>query len=90
MLVITDESALICALDPKQILSWQDFEYVLCLVIENRLLKLYQAHLERQYHLKWKELDNIILEEEKSEKIVTKYEKKKLKRKKQKKRNKKD
>ena len=90
MLVVTDESALICALDPKQILSWQDFEYVLCLVIENRLLKLYQAHLERQYHLKWKELDNIILEEEKAEKIATKDKNKKLKRKKQKKRNKKD
>jgi hypothetical protein len=47
MFVVTDENALICALDLKQILSWQDFEYVLCLVIENRILKLYQAHLER-------------------------------------------
>ena len=61
LLLIAEESTLITALDPKQILSWPDFEYVLCLVIENRILRLYQAHLERQYHLKWKELDDILL-----------------------------
>ena len=41
MLLIADETALICALDAKQILSWPDFEYVLSLVIENRMLRLY-------------------------------------------------
>ena len=47
LLLIADESALMTALDSKQILSWPDFEYVLCLVIENRILRLYQANLEK-------------------------------------------
>ena len=56
LLLIADESALITALDPKQILSWLDFEYALCLVIENRILRLYQANLEKQYQQNWNEL----------------------------------
>ena len=42
---VPDESLLIRALDPKCVTSWADFEYVLSLVVENRILKLYVAHL---------------------------------------------
>ena len=83
LLIIADEAALISALDTKQILSWQDFEYVLSLVIENRILRLYQAHLDRMYQERWKEeLDDL-------ENLTEEGNKKKKKKRKQKKRNKK-
>ena len=83
LLIIADEAALISALDTKQILSWQDFEYVLSLVIENRILRLYQAHLDRVYQERWKEeLDDL-------ENLTEEGNKKKKKKRKQKKRNKK-
>lgn len=41
LVIVSDESALISSIDQKQIVSWLDFEYVLCLVLENRILKLY-------------------------------------------------
>ena len=104
LLLIADETAMISALDQKQIQSWTDFEYVLCLIIENRILKLYQAHLEKKYQSKWKELDDFLLSEEgkitnpSNSKSSTKQgvsttgtqkDKKKKMRRKQKKRNKK-
>lgn len=49
LVIVSDESALISSIDQKQIISWLDFEYVLCLVLENRILKLYQAHLANVY-----------------------------------------
>ena len=54
---------MISAIDQKQILSWPDFEYVLCLIIENRVLKLYRAHQEKVYQLSWKEIDDLLTDE---------------------------
>lgn len=42
---ILDEESLFKAIDPKLIASWEQFEYLLCLVIENRIYILYQNHL---------------------------------------------
>jgi hypothetical protein len=42
---IEDESKLVKAIDPKQIKSWQDFEYLLSLIVENRILKVFVNHL---------------------------------------------
>ena len=39
--LIPDEAMLIKAIDQKQITSWADFEYVLTVIVENRLLRLY-------------------------------------------------
>ena len=33
------------AIDPKQIKSWQDFEFLLSLIVENRILKVFVGHL---------------------------------------------
>ena len=49
VIIIPDEHLLISAVDPKQISSWTEFEYILSIIVENRLLRLYQAHLDRQY-----------------------------------------
>ena len=92
LVLIADEGAMMAAIDPKQILSWPDFEYILCLVIENRLLRLFQAHLEKQYQSSWKEMDDLLNDDEdKTSKVPTcsSGDKKKKKRRKQKKRNKK-
>ncbi len=58
--MVSDEAALISALDTRQILSWSDFEYVLCLIIENRVLKLYLAYLEKIYKESWQEVDEML------------------------------
>lgn len=42
---IEDESKLVKAIDPKQIKSWQDFEFLLSLIVENRILKVFVGHL---------------------------------------------
>ena len=60
LVIVADETALICAIDPKQIVSWPDFEYVLCLVLENRILKLYQTHLAKVYQSSWLEVDQML------------------------------
>lgn len=49
LILIPDETMLIKAIDQKQITSWNEFEYVLTVIVENRLLRLYQAHLDQQY-----------------------------------------
>lgn len=41
LLLIPDEFMLIKAIDQKQITSWTEFEYVLTVIVENRLLRLY-------------------------------------------------
>lgn len=51
LILIPDEAMLIKAIDQKQITSWSEFEYVLTVVVENRILRLYQAHLDQQYRL---------------------------------------
>ena len=42
---INDESILIKSFDSKKIVSWDDFEYILTILVENRILKVYVAHL---------------------------------------------
>ena len=67
LIIIPDENQLIIAIDQKQITSWSEFEYILSIIIENRLLRLYQAHLDRQYQLQWEQnggVDTIISDEE--------------------------
>ena len=44
-LYINDESILIKSFDSKKIVSWDDFEYILTILVENRILKVYVAHL---------------------------------------------
>ena len=39
--LVSDETALIGAVDARMIHNWTDFEFVLSTIIENRLLKLY-------------------------------------------------
>ena len=41
VIIIPDEHQLISAVDPKQISSWTEFEYILSIIVENRLLRLY-------------------------------------------------
>jgi hypothetical protein len=41
LILIPDETMLIKAIDQKQITSWNEFEYVLTVIVENRLLRLY-------------------------------------------------
>jgi len=36
---------LIKSVDPKRISSWDDFEYILSVIVENRILKVYVAYL---------------------------------------------
>ena len=62
-ILIPDEGMLIRAIDQKQITSWAQFEYVLTVIVENRLLRLYQAHLDQQYRIKADEELKALLEE---------------------------
>ena len=41
LILIPDETMLIKAIDQKLITSWAEFEYVLTVVLENRILRLY-------------------------------------------------
>lgn len=45
---INDETLLIKSFDTKRIQSWNDFEYILSVIIENRILKVYVGHLVEQ------------------------------------------
>jgi len=45
-LVFQDEMTFIKAVDPNKITSWKEFEFLISVLIENRLLRLYQADLE--------------------------------------------
>lgn len=42
---LNDEALLIKSFDLKRILSWSDFEYILSVIIENRILKVYVGYL---------------------------------------------
>ena len=42
------EAAFMRALDHTKIENWEHFEYLLSFIIENRLLRIYQAHLQSQ------------------------------------------
>ncbi len=41
--------------------TWEEFEYVLAVIIENRLLQVYQGHLDKEYQRKWKKIDQELL-----------------------------
>lgn len=41
---VNDELLLIKSIDSKAIVNWDDFEYVLSVVVENRILKVFVAH----------------------------------------------
>ena len=59
------------AIDPKQIKSWQDFEFLLSLIVENRILKVFVGHLCKTQEV-------IGLEEKKQELKVGKKRQKRL------------
>mmetsp|Transcript_41328 Transcript_41328/g.39795 ORF Transcript_41328/g.39795 Transcript_41328/m.39795 type:complete len:102 (+) Transcript_41328:481-786(+) len=60
-ILITDEDLLIKAIDSKKIDSWEEFESILLLVLENRVLQIYQTHLDSEYQRKWKKLDQELI-----------------------------
>lgn len=80
--LVQDENTLICAIDQKQIGSWADFEMVLSIVIENRLLKLYQGHLAKRFS---QQIDEMLLEDGNAS--AAKKDKKQRKKKRNKRRN---
>lgn len=41
---INDEQLFVKSIDSKQITTWSDFEFVLSMVVENRILKVFVAH----------------------------------------------
>lgn len=49
------------SIDAQNIKSWEEFEYVLAVIIENRLLQVYQGHLDKEYQKKWRKLDQELL-----------------------------
>ena len=72
---VPDESLLIRSIDSNNVNSWADFEYVLSLVLENRILKLYVAHLARLSNQVALQLEDEVM------KITPKKKRKKKKRK---------
>ena len=49
------------AINSSEIKTWEEFEFVLGFIIENRLLQLYQTHLNSEYQRKWKKIDQDLL-----------------------------
>mmetsp|Transcript_21068 Transcript_21068/g.32638 ORF Transcript_21068/g.32638 Transcript_21068/m.32638 type:complete len:99 (-) Transcript_21068:1057-1353(-) len=45
------ENALIRAIDSEKIENWEQFEYVLSFILENRFLRIYQQFLQSQYKM---------------------------------------
>jgi hypothetical protein len=56
-LFIGEEDLFVTSIDATQIKTWEEFEYILAVIIENRLLQVYQGHLDKEYQRKWKKLD---------------------------------
>eukprot|EP00347_Sterkiella_histriomuscorum_P006376 403352996 len=56
-LVIIEEEILFKSIQADQIKSWEDFEFMLGFIIENRLLQLYHSFLDSEYQRKWKKID---------------------------------
>ena len=74
------------SIDANNIKSWEEFEYVLAVIIENRLLQVYQGHLDKEYQKKWRKMDQelllsyadeLLVQEKKPEKQKPKKNKKK-------------
>ncbi|TNV82591.1 hypothetical protein FGO68_gene6089 [Halteria grandinella] len=61
-LFLLEEDLLIKSIDSSLIKNWDDFEYTLALIIENRLLQLYQSHfIDKEYQRKQKKLEQELL-----------------------------
>jgi hypothetical protein len=41
---LEDELSFIKAIDAKSIKNWDDFEYILSVIVENRIIKVFVAH----------------------------------------------
>lgn len=52
-----DEELLFKAIDESALKSWEDFELLLALIIENRFLQVYQSYLDSEFNRKWKTMD---------------------------------
>jgi len=46
LIYMPDETLFIRSFDAKAVVCWTDFEYVLTLILENRILKVYSTHLQ--------------------------------------------
>lgn len=46
LMYVPDEVLLIKGIDAKAVATWVDFEFVLTAIVENRILKIYVAHLQ--------------------------------------------
>ena len=44
--LLPDENLIIKAIDATKINTWEEFEIVLSIVVENRFMRLFQAHLD--------------------------------------------
>lgn len=50
------ETTFLKAIDYTKIETWEHFEYVLCFMVENRCLRVYQAYQQCQYNQKMNRL----------------------------------
>lgn len=78
LMYVPDEFLLVKAIDTKNVTDWDDFEFLLTIIIENRILKLYvELYLTPLNKRKESEaLDLLFQEEEKAESSKIKAEKK--------------
>ena len=60
-LFILDEDLLFKAVNASDIKAWEEFEFLLGFIVENRLLQLYQSHLDNEHKSKWKKIDQELL-----------------------------
>lgn len=68
---VPDEFLLVKAIDAKNVADWDDFEYLLTMIIENRILKLYVELYLTPYNSRKESaaLDLLLQEEEIAEKV---------------------
>ena len=81
--MLPDENLIIKAIDATKINTWEEFEFVLSIVVENRFMRLFQAHLDAQYQLSWRETkeETLNLQEQKSPEKLTAKKKRKCRKK---------
>jgi hypothetical protein len=90
-LFILDEELLFKAINGSEIKNWEEFEFLLGFILENRLLQLYQSFLDSEHKSKWKKIDQDLLGYElsdPSQKVTLKPKSKNHKKPKNKKKNK--
>ena len=61
MCLPTEESELhfIRSVNQNNISTWEQFEYLLSIIVENRLVRIFQAHLDAQKQRELKEKKNL-------------------------------